>query len=104
MNWKTLCSQIDPSCYKRYFNKSEYKRIKRDAIRVNSTDLYDRYGEGMTYKEFYTMLKAHFYYDKYVCTHGTEFYYYIKFNTPQEECIKYKDVVYIVYAMGGKHV
>ena len=104
MSWKNLCSQIDPVCYKRYFNKSEYKRIKRNAIRVNSTDLYDMYGGDMSYKEFYSMLKEHFYYDKYVCSHGTEFYYYIKFNVPQEEHIKYTDILYVVNAIGGKHV
>lgn len=103
MSWKTLCSQIDPACFKRYFNKSEYKRIKKNAIRVNATDLYASYGEG-TYKEFYTMLKKHFYYDKYVCEHGVEFYYYIKFIKPQEEHIKYTDVLYIINAIGGKHV
>ena len=91
MSWKVLCSQIDPSCYKRYFTKSEYKRIKKNAIRVNSTDLYDMYGGDMSYQEFYTMLKNHFYYDKYVCEHGIEFYYYIKFSSPREENIKYKE-------------
>lgn len=102
MSWKTLCLQIDPTCLKRYFNKSEYKRIKRSAIRVNSTELYKEFGGGMTYKEFYTMLKEHLYYDKLVCEHGTEFYYYIKFNTPRQECVSHDDLIYTIYAMGGK--
>ena len=104
MSWKNLCSQIDPTCLKRYFNRSEYKRIKKDSIRVNSTDLYAEFGEGMTYKEFYTMLKQHLYYDKYVCDHGTEFYYYIKFKEEREEHITHKDVLYVVCAVGGKYV
>lgn len=99
MSWKTLCSQIDPSCYKRYFNKSEYKRIKRSSIRVNATELYAMFGQGMTYPEFRTLLKEHFYYDKYVCEHGTEFYYYIAFKEPHEEHIKYTDVLYIISAI-----
>ena len=104
MSWKTICSQIDPSCLKRYFTKSEYKRIKKTAIRVNSTDLYREFGDGMTYKEFRGMLKEHLYYDKLVCRHGIEFYYYVKFNTPREENIPYDDILYTIYAMGGKNV
>lgn len=104
MSWKTLCSQIDPACLKRYFTKSEYKRIKKQAIRVNSTDLYKEFGHDMTYEEFYTLLKKHLYYDKYICDHGTEFYYYLIFNEPREEQIKYNDIQYIIYAMGGKYV
>lgn len=104
MSWNTLCSQIDAACLKRYFNKSEYKRIKKTSIRVNSTDLYEEFGDGMSYKEFYTMLKEHLYYDKLVCDHGIEFYYYVKFKVPREEQIKHKDVQYIIYAMGGKYV
>ena len=104
MSWNALCSQIDPTCLKRYYNKSEYKRIKKTAIRVNSTDLYDEFGGGMSYKEFYTMLKQHLYYDKYVCDHGIEFYYYIKFNVPREERIHHKDVQKIIKAIGGYYV
>ena len=104
MSWKTLCSQIDPACLKRYFTKSEYKRIKKIAIRVNSTDLYEEFGGSMTYKDFYTMLKQYLYYDKIVCDHGIEFYYYVKFNDPREEQIKYKDIQYTIQAMGGKYV
>ena len=104
MNWNVLCSQIDRTCLKRYFNKSEYKRIKKTAIRVNATELYEELGEGMSYKDFYTMLKEHLYYDKYVCDHGIEFYYYIKFKEPREEVIKYTDVQKIISAIGGKHV
>lgn len=101
MSWKTLCSQIDPSCRKRYFNKSEYKRIKKDSLRVNATDLYAAYGNEMTYQEFYTMLKPMLYYDKYVCDHGVEFYYYVKGAGFTESPIP-DDVKYIIYAMGGK--
>lgn len=104
MSWKTLCSQIDPACLKRYFNKSEYKRIKKRSIRVNSTDLYKEFGHGMTYEEFYTLLKRNLYYDKYICEHGIEFYYYIIFNEPREEQIRYDDIQYIIYAIGGKYV
>lgn len=104
MSWNTLWSQIDPVCLKRYFTKSEYKRVKKECIRVNSTDLYAEFGHGMSYKEFYVMLKEHMYYDKYVCRHGTEFYYYVKFKEPRQEYIDLDDVQYVIYAMGGNYV
>ena len=102
MSWNALWSQIDPVCRKRYFTKSEYKRIRKECIRVNSTDLYKEFGTGMSYQEFYSMLKHHFYYDKYVCGHGIEFYYYIKFKDERQEHIDLDDVRYIIYAMGGQ--
>lgn len=104
MSWKTLCSQIDPTCLKRYFTRSEYKRIKKKAIRVNSTDLYEEFGGGMSYVEFYTTLKQYLYYDKYICEHGTEFYYYVIFNEPRKEYIRHNDIQRIIYAIGGKYV
>lgn len=104
MSWKHLCSQIDPTCLKRSFTKSEYERIKNDSIRVNSTDLYKEYGHGITYQEFYTMLKQHLYYDKWVCEHGTEFYYYVKFKKPRREHIMDTDVLYTINAIGGYNV
>ena len=104
MSWNALCSQIDPSCLKRYFNKSEYKRIKKNAIRVNSTDLYEEFGHGMSYTEFYKMLKGHLYYDKYICYHGIEFYFYITFKVPREEHIRHTDVQEVINAIGGKYV
>ena len=104
MSWKTICSQIDPSCLKRYFNVSEYKRIKKIAIRVNSTDLYEEFGRDMSYQDFYKMLKEHLYYDKYICDHGTEFYYYVRFKDGRSENIRHKDVQKIIDAIGGKYV
>lgn len=104
MSWNTLCSQIDPACLKKYYTKSEYKRIQKIAIRVNSTDLYAEFGQGVSYQEFYRTLKQHLYYDKHICEHGTEFYYYVKFSVPREECIKYTDILRVVYAIGGNNV
>ena len=104
MSWKHLCSQIDPACLKHSFTADEYERIKSDSIRVNSTDLYKQYGRGMTYPQFYAKLKRYFYYDKWVCKHGTEFYYYVKFKKPRREYIMDTDVLYKINAIGGYNV
>ena len=101
MNWKNLCSQIDQSCVKRYFNRSEYKRIKRESVRVISTDLYREFGAGSTYQEFYAEMKQYFYYDKYICDHGTEFVYYIKFKDAREDTVNFPDLRCIINAIGG---
>lgn len=100
MNWKNLCSQIDPSCMKRHFGVSEYERIQQESTRMNSTDLYKEFGDGYTYKEFYALLKQHFYYDKYICHHGIEFIYYIKFKKPREHTKEFLDLQTIVKATG----
>ena len=55
----------------------------------------------LSYKAFYPKLKEMFYYDKYVCTHGTEYMYYIMFrNGGYKERIP-KDVIEIIRAIGG---
>ena len=104
MSWKALCSQIDPACLKKDFTKEEYTRVKSDSIRVNSTDLYKEYGMGMTYQAFYNKLKECLYYDRLICTHGIEFYYYIKFKKPRPEVIREDDVIYTINAIGGYNV
>ena len=103
MSWKTLCSQIDPICLKREFTVDEYNTVRQQSIRVNSTSLYKEYGGNMSYEDFYRILKANLYYDKLVCVHGVEFYYYVKFLTPRKE-YKETDVLYEVRAIGDKHV
>lgn len=104
MSWKHLCSQIDPACLKQSYTVDEYERVKDISIRINSTDLYKEYGGNLSYREFYAMLKQHLYYDKLICEHGIEFYYYVKFKKPRIEYIHDKDVLYTICAVGGKHV
>lgn len=101
MSWKNLCSQIDPTCVKKDFTYEEYIGIKTQASRVNATDLYRTYGRGMTYPEFRMMLKGKFYYDKFVCEHGVEFVYYIKFKD-REERLTYDDLLYVIPAVSRK--
>lgn len=104
MSLKNLCLIIDESCYKVHFTQDEYIRITSTCSLVNSTTLYRWYkqlGGTVSYKEFYPKLKELFYYDKYVCTHGTEYMYYIMFrNGGYRERIP-KDVIEIIRAIGG---
>jgi len=75
-------SLIDPICIKSSFTEDEYNKVKEVSTGINSTVLYAYYQtidpEPMSYSDFYKWLKANFYYDKYVCKHGTEFVYYVK--------------------------
>ena len=70
---------------------------------VNSTALYNVYKtmtkDPISYQEFYTMLRGKFYYDRYVCTHGTEFMYYVKFKDVDVSSKEPTDTVEIVRAI-----
>lgn len=105
MSWKTFCSMLSPTCLKKEFGEAEYINIKNTCDMVNSTTLYNLYKgvdtDPMSYKEFYAKLKEHMYYDKYVCAHGTEFLYYVKFKEIKVTTYIPTDVVYIVPAIGG---
>ena len=101
MSWKNLCSQIDPTCIKTDFTYEEYVKVKSSSSRVNATELYHKYGKGLSYPEFRMMLKEKFYYDKFVCEHGVEFVYYIKFKD-REERLTYDDLLYVIPAVSRK--
>ena len=47
------------------------------------------------------LLKDKFYYDKFVCEHGVEFVYYIKFKD-REERLTYDDLLYVIPAVSRK--
>jgi len=82
MTFNKFLSLIDPICLKVSFTEDEYNKVKACSTEVNSTTLYAYYkliaDRPMSYTDFYKELKKNFYYDKYVCAHGTEFIYYIK--------------------------
>lgn len=103
MSLKNLCSMISPVCYKRQFTKEEYERIKGVAVRARATDLYGIYrcltDTPMPYKEFYRELKELFYYDKYVCEHGTEFMYLVVFTKYKYVEMIPSDIKYIITAI-----
>lgn len=80
---------ISPVSHKVEHSYAELEKIKRvPGILVKATTLYQIYknnvsdadGSRLTMQEFFRVCGQYLYYDKYVCTHGTEFYYYVVFN------------------------
>lgn len=80
---------IDTSIHKTEQTLEEYHRFRDDSdiLMVKATTMYQIYkgqvfeADGrLSMREFYKACANYFYYDKYVCTHGIEFYYYVKFN------------------------
>ena len=83
MSLNRFLSIVDPSCLKLNYDLDEYTRIKNTCSYVNSTALYKLYrveGGSMSYKDFYKNIKEYLYYDKYICAHGIEFMYLVKFK------------------------
>jgi hypothetical protein len=82
---------ILPTVHKIEVTPTEYARIVNVGMLVKATTLYDVYRHmifesdaRLPMKEFFRVCAQYLYYDKYVCTHGTEFYYYVQFNTAHE--------------------
>ncbi len=85
-----LSNFINPVSHKVEHNTTEFERIKKltDIHMIKATTFYQIYkhnvypssGKRLSMKEFFHVCGQYFYYDKYVCTHGTEFYYYLAFN------------------------
>ena len=83
---------ISPSCHKVVHSIDEYDVVKEDAVQIKATTLYQIYkhnvypssDDRLTMKQFFHVCGQYLYYDKYVCDHGTEFYYYVKFNDENE--------------------
>lgn len=77
---------VSNNCLKCTPNSKDYERIKSNSFAISSTDLYCLYllscegADVFDFKTFYTYTKANLYYDKFICTHGTEFYYYVMFK------------------------
>ena len=85
-----LLEFVNPISHKVEHNITEFEKIKKlKGIKmIKATTFYQIYkhnvyptsGERLSMKDFYHVCGQYFYYDKYVCTHGTEFYYYVSFN------------------------
>ena len=77
-----LLKLVDPSCLKYMYDYDEYRQVRSNSTMINFTTLYMFYttttSTPISYQEFYNHLKNYFYYDKYICKHGTEFIYYVK--------------------------
>lgn len=78
---------VSPSSHKIAHNHEEYMQIKKKAKVIKATTFYQIYQHNvfetdgrLSMREFFRVCGQYFYYDKMVCTHGTEFYYYIIFN------------------------
>lgn len=103
MSWKIFCSKVDPICLKNDFGIDEYTRVKNTCAMVNSTALYNVYktmtADPVPYREFYTLLRSSFYYDRYVCSHGTEFMYYVKLKDLDISTKEPTDVIEVVRAV-----
>lgn len=63
---------------------SEYKRIQGQGLMIKATTFYQIYKElvreHLDLRDFYRVCGQYFYYDKYICEHGTEYYYHVIFN------------------------
>lgn len=80
-------SFIHPRSHKVLHNITELDGFRNDAILVKATTLYQIYKHNvfessgrLPMREFFQIAGQYLYYDKYVCKHGTEFYYYVIFN------------------------
>ena len=103
MSWSLFFSTINPICIKYSYSLDEYNRIKDECTSVNATQLYVYYktltDSPMSYKSFYTLLRKNFYFDKYECTHGTEFMYYVKLKNIDIPSSIPKDVIRVYRAV-----
>jgi len=85
---------IHSSCHKVQHSVEEYDKIKQlEGVKmVKATALYNIYKHNvftnvdrrLSMKQFFHICGQYLYYDKYVCHHGTEFYYYVVFNDNNE--------------------
>ncbi len=80
---------VDPACHKIEHNTAEVARVRSlpGLLKIKATTFYQIYkhnvfgsDERFTIQDFYRVAGQYLYYDKMVCTHGTEFYYYVSFN------------------------
>lgn len=78
---------INPDCHKIEHNVEELDSMRDNAVLVKATTLYQIYKHNvfdtdgrLMIKDFFQIAGQYLYYDKYICRHGTEFYYYVIFN------------------------
>lgn len=80
-------SFISPRSHKVLHNITELDEFRSKAVLVKATTLYQIYKHNvfetngrLPMRDFFQIAGQYLYYDKYVCQHGTEFYYYVVFN------------------------
>jgi len=89
-----LNGYVSPVCHKVIHNLTEYASIKgrHDVKLIKATTFYQIYkhnvfggdGHRLDMKGFFHLCAQYLYYDKYICEHGTEFYYLVVFNPDNE--------------------
>lgn len=81
---------LDHRCHKVAHSHREYDKVQGlDGIQlVKATTLFRIYKHNvyptdgrLSMKQFFLVAGQYLYYDKYICEHGTEFYYYVRFNS-----------------------
>jgi hypothetical protein len=82
---------ISAKCHKVEHDVTELDGFRNDAVLVKATVLYQIYKHNvfetdgrLAMRDFFQIAGQYLYYDKYVCKHGTEFYYYVIFNEANE--------------------
>jgi len=75
---------VSPTCHKIEHNTAEYDTVREHSVLVKATTFYEIYKHNvfvtdgrLSLQDFYRVCGQYLYYDKYVCEHGTEFYYHI---------------------------
>ncbi len=94
---------ISPTSHKIKHDQEEFHEIKNypGVVLVKATTLYQIYKHNvfckdekrLTMQEFFRVSGQYLYYDKYICKHGTEFYYYVIFNKSNKMFEITKDVI-----------
>lgn len=94
---------VSPSSHKILHNSTEFQTVKEhpNVVMVKATTFYQIYkhnvfgrdGRRLTMQEFFRVCGQYLYYDKYICDHGTEFYYYVIFNDKNEMYQLTKEVI-----------
>lgn len=93
---------ISPIAHKIVHSVEEYDKIRKyDNVQmVKATTLYQIYkhnvfgrDERLSMREFFRVSGQYLYYDKYVCVHGTEFYYYVVFDEDDKIYEATKEIV-----------
>jgi hypothetical protein len=100
--YEFLNGYVSPVSHKIAHDYTEYDRIRKrpDVLAVKATTLYQIYkhnvfgsDDRLPMRDFFQVAAQYFYYDKYVCHHGTEFFYHVVFNEDNPMYRLTKDVV-----------
>lgn len=75
-------------------NKENVHRIKATTFyQIYKHNVFGTDGPRLSMQEFYRVCGQYLYYDKHVCRHGTEFYYYVAFNDANPIYQATKDII-----------